>query len=139
MKRLGVVVKKRDVTYYFKKKPRGENCLVLVSYHRVSKQYMVVWRTTELGARWGADLIWLSRLLPGEKLILVIPYSYQSSQVWMGISEMVGISPSPSKDKLELWKWAKKYYPPDLSLDNLSTWSPVRVVQKKLIEWRNHR
>lgn len=52
-KRLGVVIKKRDVTYYFKKKPKGENCLILVSYHRVSKQYTVVWRTTELGARWG--------------------------------------------------------------------------------------
>lgn len=130
----------RDRTYLFKKKPRGQNCLHFISYHQVTKTFTVVWRTTELGQRFAADLMWLSQLLFGEKLILIIPYSYQSTFNFIGISQMVGIKKGElglsSPDRKKLWEQGMRYYPKDLSEEKFSSWMPTKLVQKALLNWR---
>lgn len=130
----------RDQTYHFKTKPRGKNCLLLISYHRVTGEYTIVWRTTELAQRWAADLFWISNLLPGKRLNLMIPYSYQTIQVWAGTAEALGLRPWSGKAKKryrEVYKWARDlYYPRELNHDNLSTWSPVKISQKAVLKSR---
>lgn len=118
----------------------GKNCLLLISYHRVTQEYTVVWRTTELSQRWAADLFWISSLLPGKKLNLIIPYCYQTIQVWAGTAEALGLRPWSGKAKKrykEVYKWARDlYYSEELSPDNLSTWSPVKISQKAVLRSR---
>lgn len=135
---------RRECTIFqFKLKPprygvERENCLQYIHYCKAEDLYMVHWRTTELGMRWGADLAWLATLLPGVHMVLEIPHSYQHLRCWPGITETLGIEP-----KLENNHYGKSYqytrevyYPPSLDTTCLAKWGPIRMVQKRVIEHR---
>lgn len=134
----------RECTIFqFKRKPprcgvERENCLQYIHYCKAEDLYMVHWRTTELGMRWGADLAWMATLLPGVHMVLEIPHSYQHLHCWPGVTETLGIEP-----KLEdniygriYRKTREMYYPPNLDQSMLAGWGPINMIQKRVIEYR---
>jgi len=130
--------------YQFKKKPprcgvERENCLQYVHYCRSEDVYIVHWRTTELGMRWGADLAWLSTLFPGVRMILEIPHAFQHLHIWPGVTEVLEVKPKLGKDEYgKIYQRAREmYYPRSLSRDSeLAGWGPIKAVQKRVIEYR---
>lgn len=133
------------VIYHFKKKPprwgvERENCLQYISYHKAEDLYIVHWRTTELGMRWGADLAWLAMLFPGVRMILEIPHSYQHLHCWPGVTLMLGITPKlyPGVYRDIFRKTLETYYGPELSMDNLAGWGPINMIQKRVIQRREN-
>lgn len=129
--------------YQFKRKPprcgvERDNCLQYITYHKAEDLYMVHWRTTELGMRWGADLAWIATLLPGVRVILDIPHSYQHLHCWPGVTETLGITPKlfPGVYRDIFLHTREMYYGPNLSEDNLAKWGPINMIQKRVIQMR---
>lgn len=132
--------------YHFKKKPprcgvERENCLQYVHYCKSEDLYIVHWRTTELGMRWGADLAWLSTLFPGVRMVLEVPHSYQHLHCWPGVTETLGITPKLQNDVYgKVFKHTREmYYPPTLKPDSkLAGWGPINMIQKRVIDFRGN-
>jgi len=138
----------REVLYKFKQKsdydgePR-DNCLLYISYNKSFNIMTTVWRTTELCARWGADLILLSQLfrnLDLREINLVLLHAYQELNVFPGIHEMneFKVKTNSGERYNELFALNKsRYFPKELNENNMyEKWRPIKLVQKHLIDYR---
>lgn len=138
----GLIKKGKEVLYKFKQKPpyagkERENCLLYISYNSPFDTYTVVWRTTELAARWGADLHLIDNILPkGSTVQLMMLHGYQELNVLPGIAEMYNMK--KPKTPCEKYKWvynrAKQYY--GNPIEFYPQWRPIWLVQKRLETWR---
>lgn len=130
--------------YHFKKKPprfgvERDNCLQYIHYCKSEDVYVIHWRTTELGMRWGGDLAWMSTLFPGVKMILEIPHSYQHLHCWPGVAEVLGVRPQLHDDVYgQVYRRTMEtYYPPELSRDSKPAgWGPINTIQRRVIQYR---
>lgn len=146
MERVGKLSWRECAIYQFKRKPprcgvERENCLQYIHYLKAEDLYVVHWRTTELGMRWGADLAWISTLLPGVRIILEIPHSYQHLHCWPGVTETLEVKPKLLDNVYgRIYRHTRKmYYPPNLSYDMLAGWGPINMIQKRVIEYRRSK
>lgn len=148
---LSRVRKGREYTYNFssRKTYKGlpkPNCLLQLNYHKPFNQVSITWRTTELAARWGADLILISELLSElglrpDTLNLVLLHSYQELMVLPGICELGKWEPNlslASPDLSRVYHRAKaNYYSKELNPNNIyDQWRPIKLVQDNLIKHR---
>lgn len=126
----------KSAMYYFKsskvyagrKKP---NCLICIIYESKKDLFSVVWRTTELIARFAADLIFLSEILKGKRVKLIILESYQYLQIIYGVFKMNGIKFIKPKDKKyeeAIIESKSRFFMPGCNL--YECWRPVYLVQK---------
>lgn len=149
-------LKTKEITFYtFKQKSKmngkdRRNCLLNLGYSAIQKTVFINWRTTELGARFGADLIFLKELIDDleevndvDRIVLHLHQGYQEMVTFPAFYEtykMKGLKKASDRYK-EAFKYNKdKYYYPELSEDTLYTkWSPVMAAQRGLIEYRKRR
>lgn len=128
-------------TYRDKPKP---NCLLTLSYNQSFNTITIVWRTTELAARWGADLMLVGEIIDSLELkeeptiYLVLKHSYQELMVLPGIAELMGwtydLGLSDKDFRRVFNRSLGNFYPPGLDENNLyEKWNPIKLVQKNLI------
>lgn len=134
---IGLVNNGKSAMYYFKsskvyagrKKP---NCLICIIYESKKDLFSVVWRTTELISRFAADLIFLSEILKGKRVKLIILESYQYLQIIYGVFKMNGVGFKKPKDE----KYAKavliskEFFPDHIDFEFYERWQPIKLVQK---------
>ena len=126
----------RKAMYYFKSskvysgKPKP-NCLICIIYDNKKDEFTVVWRTTELLARFAADLVFLSEILLDKKIKLVILSSYQFTQVVYGVFKMNGVKFKKPKDinyKRSIIQSRDKFFLDDSEF--YESWQPIKLVQQ---------
>lgn len=127
---------RKKAFYYFKScktyrnRPKP-NCLICLLYDNTKDEYTVVWRTTELMARFAADLIFLSELLEDKKIKLAILDCYQFLEISYGIFKINGLRPKKPDNKKYIDavnNSRNRFFLESSELYEL--WQPIKLVQQ---------
>ena len=132
-----LVLSGKNTIYYFKSSkvyaglPKA-NCLICLMYDNRNDEYTIVWRQTELLARFAADLVFLSKILLDKKLRLVILGAYQYIVVIYGIFKMNGVRFKKPKDEkyAKAVVMSKEFFPDHIDFEFYERWQPIKLVQK---------